>query len=239
MAKTKFYAVAKGRECGIFTDWPTAQRQVMGYAGAVYKSFPTRDEAERWLKNPQLKTASRRKASTKDRQPSVTAGSTASVDGIIVYTDGGSINNPGPGGYGIVINDAGNIRELSGGFRYTTNNRMEMTAAIIALKSLQDCGRPILLHSDSSYLVNGIEKGWARSWRKKGWRKSDGEPALNPDLWQQLLELIEGMDVRLKWVKGHAGNEFNERCDQLAVANARKQNLPPDEPYEQQSGRRG
>lgn len=238
MAKTKFYAVAAGRECGIFTDWPTTQKQVIGYGGARYKSFPTRAEAEEWLRNPQLSAKSgRKKNSTKSRPaaPDVPA----DFDGIIVYTDGGSINNPGPGGYGVVIKEDGNLRELSGGFRYTTNNRMEMTAAIVALDALENSGRPILLHSDSSYLVNGIEKGWARSWRKRGWRKSDGEPALNADLWERLLDLLDYMDVRFKWVKGHAGNEFNERCDQLAVASARGANLTPDKPYEQLTGKNG
>lgn len=238
MAKTKFYAVAVGRERGVFTDWPSAQKQVTGFGGAKYKSFPTRREAEEWLQNPQYAT----KRSGKPDSPKSlgkSAGASEDFVGIIVYTDGGSINNPGPGGYGIVIQEDGNTRELSGGFRYTTNNRMEMTAAIAALQELRECGCPILLHSDSSYLVNGVEKGWARNWRKRGWRKSDGSPALNADLWGELLLLIESMDVRLRWVKGHAGNEFNERCDQLAVANARRSGLPPDEPYERLTGKHG
>jgi len=239
MAKTKFYAVAVGRDRGIFTDWPTAQKLVAGFGGAKYKGFSTRAEAERWLENPVYDAKPRATPAKKTGSSKAAAPATEGFDGIVVFTDGGSINNPGPGGYGIVIDEDGDVREMSGGFRYTTNNRMEMTAAIVALRALKGCGRPILLHSDSSYLVNGIEKGWARGWRKRGWRKSDGQEALNPDLWQELLELIEGMDVRLKWVKGHAGNEYNERCDQLAVANARKKDLPPDLPYERQTGRSG
>ena len=137
---------------------------------------------------------------------------------IIVYTDGGSINNPGPGGYGIVIETDGKRQELSGGFRHTTNNRMEMMAAIVALRSLQDCRKKICLFSDSSYLVNGITKGWAKKWRSKGWRKSDGQPVLNVDLWKELLALLDSAEVSFNWVKGHAGNELNERCDRLAVA---------------------
>jgi len=238
MAKIKFYAVAAGRRQGIFTDWPSAQEQVTGFGGARYKSFATRREAEEWLENPQYSA----RGNAKPRGPKTIGKAVAVPDdftGIIVYTDGGSINNPGPGGYGVVINEDGDTREISGGFRYTTNNRMEMTAAIVALQELRHCGRPILLHSDSSYLVNGIEKGWARNWRKRGWRKSDGEPALNADLWEELLALIESMDVRLRWVKGHAGNEFNERCDQMAVANARSSGLPPDTPYERLTGKSG
>lgn len=238
MAKTKFYAVAVGRDRGIFTDWPSAQKLVTGYGGAKYKSFATRQEAEEWLENPQYTAKSGKKVAAR-KSPAQKGVVPNDFSGIVVYTDGGSINNPGPGGYGVVINEDGSVREISGGFRYTTNNRMEMTAAIIALRELRHCGRPILLYSDSSYLVNGIEKGWARSWRKRGWSKSDGEPALNTDLWEELLELIETMDVRLCWVKGHAGNEYNERCDQLAVASARSPGLPPDKTYERLTGKSG
>nr|WP_240192049.1 ribonuclease HI [Desulforhopalus vacuolatus] len=150
----------------------------------------------------------------------------------MIYTDGGSINNPGPGGYGTVIEMDGDRRELSGGFRLTTNNRMEMTAALVALEAVAECGRPVCLHSDSRYLVNGITRGWAKGWRKRGWKKSDGEPALNADLWARLLVLVEGMEVQFYWVKGHAGNPLNERCDQLAVAAARGNPQAVDAEYE-------
>jgi ribonuclease HI len=151
---------------------------------------------------------------------------------IIVYTDGGSINNPGPGGYGIVIEMDGQRRYLSGGYRHTTNNRMEMMAAIVALRELKGCGKKIVLYSDSSYLVNGIKKGWAKKWRSKGWRKSDGKPVLNVDLWQELMALLEDVDVSFNWVKGHAGNELNERCDRLAVTAARQSDMETDVVYE-------
>ncbi len=107
-----------------------------------------------------------------------------------------------------------------------------MTACIVALKHVAGSGRPIVLYSDSSYLVNGITKGWAKKWRSKGWRKSDGAPAVNPDLWAELLEILETENVIFNWVKGHAGNELNERCDQLAVAKARSAGLPVDDQYE-------
>jgi ribonuclease HI len=230
MAKSKFYAVAAGRTTGIFTDWSTAEKQVKGFAGARFKSFTTRIEAESWLKTPVYAKAAPKAAS---------AVATASVaeknpdDAIIIYTDGGAINNPGPGGYGIVICDGDDRREMSGGFRLTTNNRMEMTACIVALQNVAGCGRPIVLYSDSSYLVNGISKGWAKKWRVKGWRKSDGTPALNPDLWEELLDLLETEDVIFRWVKGHNGNELNECCDRLAVSMARSEGLPADRGYEQ------
>jgi ribonuclease HI len=230
MAKKKYYAVAAGRQTGIFTDWSTTEKQVKGYGGAKYKSFPTRDEAEVWLKDPKYdrkKNGNLKKNTTGSVQHApIPPGS------IVIYTDGGAINNPGPGGYGIVICDEGEKHELSGGFRLTTNNRMEMTAAIMALQEVRGTTRPIVLYSDSSYLVNGIEKGWARNWRANGWRKSDKSAALNSDLWAELLELLDEVNVQFRWVKGHAGNELNERCDQLAVSSARQPALPIDHGYE-------
>lgn len=237
MAKKKFYAVAVGKNTGIYTDWATTEKQVKGVAGAKYKSFGTRQEAENWLQNPiysqKPKTVPARNGakSTTSARAQTRAGIPANA--IVVYTDGGALNNPGPGGYGIVICDGDERKELSGGYRLTTNNRMEMTACIVALKEVMGQGRPVVLYSDSSYLVNGVEKGWARSWRRRGWRKSDGAPALNPDLWEELLDLLDRGKVELRWVKGHAGNELNERCDQLAVAAARGTGLPADRAYEE------
>ncbi len=228
MAKKKFYAVAVGRTNGIFTDWASTERQVKGYAGAKYKSFPTRQEAEDWLAHPvyeKKKVSSQRKEKQRPLQ-------NHDPDSIVVYTDGGSINNPGPGGYGAVIEDNGNRKEYSGGYRHTTNNRMEMMAAIVALEQLGNCRQKIYLYSDSSYLVNGITKGWARKWQTNGWRKSDKGPVLNVDLWQRLLGILEELEVHFHWVKGHAGLELNERCDRLAVSAARQDNLPVDRGYE-------
>lgn len=234
MAKKKFYAVAAGRKCGIFSDWPTAERQVKGYGGAKYKSFSTEAEAREWLKNPVYQARSR---AVKKQEPPAQPEPDPST--IVVYTDGGAINNPGPGGYGIVI-DAGTDRlELSGGYRLTTNNRMEMMAAIVALRELRGSSRQVLLYSDSSYLVNGIEKGWAMKWRSNGWRKSNGKPVLNIDLWKELLGLLGEMTVRFIWVKGHAGNELNERCDRLAVSSARMPDLPADIVYEKSATHEG
>ncbi len=230
MAKEKYYAVAVGRSPGIYRDWATAEKQVKGFAGAKFKSFPSRAEAEAWLENPLYATKEGSKKNSRDNGAAPPRQHDPSV--IVVYTDGGSINNPGPGGYGVVIEKDGTRQELSGGFRHTTNNRMEMMAAIVALRELHNCGKKILLFSDSSYLVNGITKGWARKWRRQGWRKSDGQPVLNVDLWQELLQLLDDVDVSFNWVRGHAGNELNERCDRLAVAAARQGDMPIDVLYE-------
>ena len=134
-----------------------------------------------------------------------------------IYTDGACSGNPGPGGWGAILRYNGVEKELSGGEAQTNNNRMELTAAIKALEALKEpCA--VELYSDSKYLVDALEKGWAEGWRKKGWVKSDKKPALNPDLWQRLLELLEMHSVSCHWVKGHAENQFNNRCDAMAVA---------------------
>ena len=135
---------------------------------------------------------------------------------IEIYTDGACRGNPGPGGWGAILVYGDKKKELSGGEKETTNNRMELTAAIEALSALKEPCK-VTLTSDSQYLVNGINNGWAVSWRKNGWKKSDRSPALNPDLWQNLLELLEIHTVTFVWVKGHAGHPYNERCDELAT----------------------
>lgn len=134
-----------------------------------------------------------------------------------IFTDGACSGNPGPGGWGVLMRYGNREKELSGGEANTTNNRMELTAAIKGLSALKEPCK-VRLTTDSKYVADGINQGWAESWRKNGWRKGDKKPALNPDLWQQLLELIEIHDVTIVWVKGHAGHPENERCDQLAVA---------------------
>ena len=140
---------------------------------------------------------------------------------ITIYTDGACSGNPGPGGWGAILEWQGHQKELSGGEAQTTNNRMELTAVLTALAILKE---PCIveLYSDSKYVVDAIEKGWLYGWQKKGWIKADKKPVLNVDLWQQLLPLLARHDVRLHWVKGHAENEKNNRCDQLAVAESKK-----------------
>ena len=135
---------------------------------------------------------------------------------VTIYTDGACSGNPGPGGWGAILEYMGHEKELSGGEQNTTNNRMELTAVIKALQALKEpC--TVELYSDSKYVLDALQKGWAVSWRKKGWIKSDIKPALNPDLWETLLNLVEMHDVRYHWVKGHASNPKNNRCDELAV----------------------
>lgn len=135
---------------------------------------------------------------------------------VYIFTDGACSGNPGPGGWGAVLRYNTAEKELSGSEKDTTNNRMELTACIEALKMLKEpcC---VELTTDSQYVVNGITKGWAESWRRNGWKKSDKKPALNSDLWGELLELCERHEVNFNWIKGHAGHEENERCDRLAV----------------------
>lgn len=148
-----------------------------------------------------------------------------------IYTDGGAIGAPGPGGYGVVLLYGDRRREISGGFRRTTNNRMELMAAIAGLEALK---RPcaVTLYTDSKYAADGIGKGWAEGWRKNNWRKKNKGKALNPDLWGRLLELCVRHEVTFEWVKGHAGVPENERCHEL-TEEVRHGNLPPDEAYEQ------
>jgi len=152
------------------------------------------------------------------------------IKDVTIYTDGACIGNPGPGGYGAVLIYDGHRRELSGGYRKTTNNRMEIMAAIIGLEALKARCR-VTLYSDSDYLVKAVSKGWAQRWRANGWRRNKRERALNPDLWQRLLQLCECHEVQFRWVKGHAGTPENTRCDELAMKAARQPDLPPDEGY--------
>ncbi len=150
---------------------------------------------------------------------------------VTIYTDGSALGNPGPGGYGVILSYNGHRKELSGGFRHTTNNRMELRAAIEGLKALKEPCR-VTVYTDSRYLVDAMEKGWARRWRARGWMRNGKERALNPDLWEELLRLCERHEVRFVWVRGHDGNVDNERCDSLAREAASRADLPPDEGYE-------
>ncbi len=133
-----------------------------------------------------------------------------------IFSDGACSGNPGPGGYGAILRCGENVKEISGGAADTTNNRMELMGVIEALSALKyPC--EVVLTTDSKYVVDSVTKGWARSWKANGWVKSDKKPALNADLWERLLELLDRHKVRFVWVKGHAGHPENERCDALAV----------------------
>ncbi len=154
-----------------------------------------------------------------------------------IYTDGSCKFNPGPGGWGAVLVYGKHEKELSGGEAETTNNRMELTAVIMALKALKE---PCKVHlcSDSKYVIDGLEQGWAKKWRSAGWRKPDRSPALNPELWEELLGLAYIHEIEYEWVKGHAGHPYNERCDAMAQREADKfkENTPPSPPDQTEIG---
>lgn len=231
--KKKYYAVGVGVKPGIYTDWASTQKQVIGFKGAVYKSFPTKEEAEAFMANPVYATK-KKEVSKSTNKSSASIKQNLPVVGndkeIIIYTDGACSGNPGPGGYGAVFLSGNERFELSEGYRRTTNNRMEMLAIIVALEFVR-LDMPITVYSDSSYVINAITKNWAKGWQKRGWVKSDGEPAKNPDLWQRMLDVCANKKISFIWVKGHAGHELNEVCDRLAVAASSKKILLNDEGF--------
>ena len=150
---------------------------------------------------------------------------------IIIYTDGACLGNPGPGGYGVVVKSGGKREELSAGYRHTTNNRMEIMAAIAGLAELKGPCK-VTVYTDSQYLRNSIMEGWAARWRANGWMRNKKEGAVNPDLWERLLNLCARHNVTFEWVRGHAGDVENERCDRLSVEAAKGKDLYVDEEYE-------
>ncbi len=253
MAKTgkRFYAVLKGLNPGIYDLWTGqggAEEQVRSFPGAVYKGFATRDDAREYAARSGYPNLPDR--TTGGHPETIQPGSQAPVrrenqeeargpeprtpeQGVVIYADGGSINNPGPGGYGVVIKEGKRRCELSGGFRLTTNNRMELTAVIEGLKSLEGGpARPVSVYTDSRYVVDGISRGWAKRWKRQGWMRDARHRAENIDLWAVLLDLSERYKPRFVWVKGHAGIVENERCDTLAKQAALRPGLPPDHAYE-------
>ena len=237
--KKQYYAVARGRKPGIYRSWEGedgAQSQVGGFPNALYKGFHTLGDAQNWLR---LAGAGGLPSPTnRMRTPSTSPRvnpqhlTEPACDTARIYTDGACIRNPGPGGYGVVLLDGRRRREFCGGFRLTTNNRMELLACIVGLQHLK-AKRPAIVYSDSRYVVNGITKGWALRWRANGWMRTKTARAENADLWALLLDLTDTERVEFKWVKGHAGNRENERCDRLAIAAAQRRDLPLDTGYEE------
>ncbi len=140
---------------------------------------------------------------------------------VTIYTDGACSGNPGPGGWAAILRYGDTEKEISGGENPTTNNRMELIAVISALEALKEPCR-VTIYSDSKYVCDAVTKDWARSWMSKGWTRADKTPAKNPDLWERLLNLLDMHEATFKWVKGHAENRYNNRCDELAVAESRK-----------------
>ncbi len=195
-----FYAVKKGARPGVYATWPECKVQVHGFPGAVYRKFEIEEEARRFVSG----------------DPPASAETKANE--IALYTDGACSGNPGKGGYGyaVVINDTLSLNG-SGGMLATTNNQMELTAVIEGLKVIPN-EYPVVVYTDSSYVVNAFEKGWIAGWRKRNWLKADGEPVANRELWEGLLSAMDAHPpVRFVWLKGHAGNPYNEMCDRLAV----------------------
>ena len=240
MAKKKFYVVIKGRKPGIYREWfgqDGAQAQISGFQGAVYKGFPTLSDAEQWFQSggkPRLEHAPIKPAiiEPSPQKPSQAVKDRSQLRQVEIYTDGACIKNPGRGGYGVVVLDGENRKELSGGFRHTTNNRMEIMAAIAGLQGL-DVRCDVTVYSDSKYLVDAITLGWVERWRAHNWQRSPSAAAVNPDLWEILLRLCAWHKVKFVWLRGHAGDTENERCDRLAVLAAQEENLPPDVQYEE------
>ncbi len=145
---------------------------------------------------------------------------------VYIYTDGACSGNPGPGGWGVILKYNGHEKRLSGGEKETTNNRMELTAVIEGLKALKEkC--EVVVTTDSKYVSDGISKGWARSWKANGWKKKDKKPALNPELWDELLTLLDKHEVYINWVRGHDGHPENEECDKMAVTESLKVQMNP------------
>lgn len=235
MAKKNYYVVFIGRKPGIYSEWfgkNGAEFQIHGFSGARYQGFGTLNEAKQAF--DRFKKTDHIKAQPKKVKPdfaSANLHSTAKEIDVFMYTDGGCIINPGPGGYGVVILEGEKRQEISGGFRLTTNNRMELMACVVGLSYIQNPSS-VKLYSDSRYVVHGITKGWAKRWRANNWMRNKTDMAENVDLWEQLLELCEKHLVHFQWVKGHAGNRENERCDKLATQAARRKNLPADKVYE-------
>jgi ribonuclease HI len=236
----QYYVVVSGYRPGLYTAWfgeGGAAEQVEGFPHAVYRGFYSLEEAAVWLASqkderlaqlpPDLQKLLERDLAADQESPE----SLLEAGKVVIYTDGGAIDNPGPGGYGVVLRYKSHRKELSGGFRSTTNNRMELLACIEGLRALKNSCE-VVLYSDSKYVVNGVTKGWAKKWQANGWKLSKKRKAENVDLWEQLLALCEQHDVEFHWVRGHAGNPDNERCDQLAMQAASRPNLPPDAAFE-------
>jgi ribonuclease HI len=149
------------------------------------------------------------------------------VKSIVIYTDGASRGNPGPGGYGVILQYGDRRKEISEGFRLTTNNRMELLAVIVALEALKSDSYPVIIHSDSKYVVDAVEKGWLWIWEKKGFKNKKNE-----DLWRRFIPLYRKYKIKFKWVKGHSGVPENEKCDELAVSASEQKSLKEDKGYQ-------
>lgn len=240
----KYYIVKRGRTPGVYYSWPDCQQQVAGFAGAVFKGFETREEAEAWYGKPVAPASGKPLAGKKSagpRQRTSAAGilpleeaekkygphirgalpaDTAAP--VTVYTDGSCLINPnGPGGFAAVFPGEEDVPLcITGGEPVSTNNRMELRAAYEALKYLGEQRRTVELHTDSKYLQRAVTEGWLSKWKRNGWKTASGTAVLNQDLWKALDRYLAVHHVSFQWVKGHAGTRYNEMCDQLAKKEA-------------------
>ncbi len=213
-------STSKSGHGAIFTNGKEAKEYMSNYSDSIYTVFDNIP-----IKIPSIKPIEEKVGTS----VSEVSGSAT----ITIYTDGSALGNPGPGGYGVVLIKDDETIKISQGYKHTTNNRMEMLGVITALETLEDdTTRSIKIYSDSQYTLNSITKGWAKGWRKKGWKKSDGKPALNIDLWKRMLDGVEKFPkLTFHWVKGHAGDPMNELADELANGAAHGDDLLEDAGY--------
>ena len=242
MEKKKYYVVKRGRTPGVYYSWAECEAEVKGFAGAVFKGFVHREEAEAWYGKKIEEAASSgisRISRAKKNEPKDIEKLTLLYpphvkewkEGIIayglpyeltIYTDGSCLVNPdGPGGFAAVFLSGGEkILTVTGGEPSSTNNRMELRAAYEALKILGGISHKITFHTDSKYLQQAFTQGWVRKWKRNGWKTVQNTDVLNKDLWTGLDRLMDGQIIQFEWVKGHAGTEYNELCDVLAKKEA-------------------
>lgn len=238
--KKQYYVVVNGYEPGIYSRWfgvGEAAEQVENFPEAIFKGFYTREEAINWLKEFSIETLQQFAPNLMeyldeetDSSPTLaaTVAELLKSEKVVIFTDGSANPKTGTGGYGIILKYKGHVKKLSGGFRKTTSNRMEIVACIEGLRALKQKSS-VVIFSNSLYVVNSISKGWARKWQVQGWMRNDRERAENSDLWVILLALCDHHHVEFRWVKGHNSTKENERCDQLAMEASQKRNLPVDE----------
>jgi ribonuclease HI len=239
--KKLYYAVVRGRQPGVYTSWygdDGAADQVDGLSEAIFKGFYTREEMIDWLRQLGSEVLLRHAPDLLDliaegleSQNLPNPSLETSTDQVVIFADGGALNNPGPGGFGAVLKHKNRWKELSGGFRLTTNNRMEIMACLEGLRALKKpCS--VVIFSDSKYVVYSMVQGKVKQWQANGWMRTARAWAENADLWQQLLDMCAIYDVEFRWIRGHSGHIENERCHQLATEAMRQQNLPADTGYE-------
>lgn len=233
----KYYAIIKGFKPGIYDTWygdDGAEIQVKGFSNPIYKGFKSFKEAQKWMNSLEGNGEGiYKQTDSKYLSQVIYSGIENTGANVIIYTDGGSLGNPGPGGFAAVIVKGENTSEISGGFRLTTNNRMELMACIAALENINS-NSSVILYSDSRYVVDAITKGWAKRWQANNWMRNKTESAKNSDLWKRLLNLCDPSSVDFKWIKGHANNPGNEKCDKLAKQAAMSSDLPADKIFEKE-----